>query len=112
VHEPEEGQHGAGQRERRSLGEFAVDDERANGTEHQAGQDRAAAHHLEALIQYALANELVEPDRGRAGTGGAKGAVHQRLAPRRKMRSEGKDDRGAWDVGVVWNAWAPMSMPM
>ena len=43
MHEAEEGQHCAGCGERRGLDEFAVDDEDADGSQHEAGQDRASA---------------------------------------------------------------------
>src|SRR5713101_10138811 len=46
MHEAEISEHGTGKGERRSLGKIALDHEDADGTEDEAGQDRAAAHHF------------------------------------------------------------------
>ena len=46
MHEAEIGQHGAGERKGRGLHEIALDHEHADRAQHEAGEDRAAAHHL------------------------------------------------------------------
>ena len=84
----------------------------ADRAEHQAGQDRAAAQHLEPVIEHADLAELVEADRRRVGAGGAERVVDQQLAPGREVRRQRQHDRRRVAFGVSWNACAPISMPM
>src|ERR1700682_1913853 len=71
VHESEEGEHRAGQREARGLAKCAVDDKRRNRAEHQASKNSAAAHDREPLIEHAHLRELVDAYHRDAGTGRA-----------------------------------------
>src|SRR4051794_11495472 len=112
MHEAEEGEHRAGQGESRRLCEFLLDDEYTDGAEDQSGQDRTAAENLEPVIEHADLAELVETDRRRVGSGRAERAIHQGLAPRREMGASASTIAGACVTGVVWNAWAPMSIPI
>jgi hypothetical protein len=59
MHEAEEGEHRAGQSKGRSLHELLLDDEHADGAEHEAGEDGTTAENLEAVIAPDLA-EFVE----------------------------------------------------
>src|ERR1700733_13244100 len=54
MHEAEIGHHRACEREGRSLHEVALDDEHADRAEDEAGEDRAAAHDFQPVIEHAL----------------------------------------------------------
>src|SRR6516165_7386116 len=53
MHETEEGEHRAGQSKGRSLHELLLDDEHADGTEHEAGQDGTTTENFESVIEHA-----------------------------------------------------------
>ena len=80
---PKKVRTGAGKRERRGIDELLVDDEGADGGEHQAGQDRAAAHDLEARVEHADIAQLVHADGRGAGAGCAERSVDQASCTRR-----------------------------
>ena len=54
VHEAEIGHDGAGQREGRGFKKIALDHEHTDRAQHEAGEDRAAAHHFEPMIKHTL----------------------------------------------------------
>src|SRR5580704_3228870 len=81
VDQAEEGEDRARERERGRLLELAFDDEHGDGAENNAGERRAAAERLQALVQDAGIAELVEADRRRVGAGGAERAVDHGFAP-------------------------------
>ncbi len=93
VHEPKEGQHRPGEREAGRFHIFALDDKHPDRSEHQAGQDRAAAEHLESVIEHAHLAQLLHADSRGARAGGAERAVHQGLAPGREVRRQRQHDR-------------------
>jgi len=67
VHETEECQYRARKREGRGIDELLVDDEGADGREHETGQDGAASERSQTGIEHADIGELVEAKRHGAG---------------------------------------------
>src|SRR4029453_9431970 len=59
VHEAEEGEHGPGQCEARSLAKGAVDDKDCHRAQPETAQDRPATHDGESLIEDADLRKLV-----------------------------------------------------
>src|ERR1700688_436557 len=80
VHESEEGEHRAGQREARSLAKCAVDDKSRNRAEHEAPKYGATAHDREPFIEHAHLRKLVDAYRRNAGAGRAERIVDHQLA--------------------------------
>ena len=93
VDQAEERQDRAREREGRGLLELAFDDEHGDGAQNDAGERRAAAERLQALVQDAGIAELVEADRGRVGAGGAERAVDHGFAPGGDLRNHRQNDR-------------------
>src|SRR5882672_9862087 len=81
MHKAEEGEQSPGQRKGGRFHELLLDDEDTNGAEHEAGENRAAAHNPQTLVEHAHLTELVHTDGGRVGPRRAERAVHQGLAP-------------------------------
>ena len=54
MHEAAIGQYRAREGKGRSLHEVALDDEHADRAQHEAGEDRAAAHDFQPVIEHAL----------------------------------------------------------
>lgn len=94
MHEAEERQHGAGRCKSGGILELFVEDECADGSKNQTGQNGAPTEDVESLIQYANSAKLIEANGRGAGSGRTKRTIHQGFAPTGKMRCQGEDDRG------------------